>query len=124
DLITTIARISINACRLGNVEALDTIAKFATFDAVNNITDSHGWSLLHIACYFNHPLVVEFLVSVLKIPIQIKNQSYHGWTPLLVAVNQNSFECVKYIIQSNPNAFHPPFEVINAPTLMVRLGRT
>jgi ankyrin repeat protein len=69
------------------------------------MTDDHGWTPLHIACWSNPPAsVVQALVHAN--PSGAKEKDVHGNTPLHIASSnpESSVEVVELMLNANPSS--------------------
>lgn len=82
-------------CKEQNYKAFsELLNKNPTYSVDNKTAD--GWSLLHIASYFDFSLAVTLL---LKKGANINIEEKNGTTPLLMAVSNNSVSCVDTLLQ-------------------------
>jgi len=64
----------------GDLSAIRSFVQTSSNDADFNINyrgtkEYYGWSALHLACYFNHPQLVKYLLEVMQKPFIL---CYHG----------------------------------------------
>lgn len=68
---------------------------------------NYSWSALHLACYFGHKQVVDYLLSKkpFREEININVQNHSGDTPLHKATLTNRVELVQLLLSNGANVF-------------------
>lgn len=68
---------------------------------------NYSWSALHLACYFGHKQVVDYLLSkrAFREEININVQNHSGDTPLHKATLTNRVELVQLLLSNGANVF-------------------
>ncbi|WP_188153322.1 ankyrin repeat domain-containing protein [Wolbachia endosymbiont of Pentalonia nigronervosa] len=88
----------ISVTREGNFYLVkELIEKGADINIESNKKCESGWTLLHIATYYNHLNVVQYLVEK-GANFNAKDSSYYGYIPMHYAAERGHLDILKYFI--------------------------
>lgn len=82
------------ACRIGNLKKVKDYLYFHDFDI--NTQNELGYTGLHYACFYGKIKIVKYLIEELGADLEMMNLS--NSTPFLVAVENNQYNVVKYLL--------------------------
>ena len=51
-------------------------------------TDDRGMSVLHIACWFNRPSIVRYLLTLKSVPATVSDRDHDGLTPMELVITK------------------------------------
>ena len=89
----------LKACEEGELALVKQIAaeKKIILTMCNKDREAHGDSLLHVAAFFGHKKIVQYLMEKENFEVDLRN-NYKN-TPLHRAANQGHIQVVKYLIE-------------------------
>ena len=94
----------LHLCRFGStqgdyVEAISDLRRlFSNIPNVESLsTPSQNLSPVHLACTYNHPSIVEFLIQEAGLPVNARDAE--GWTPMHCACAEGHIDVVKILLR-------------------------
>lgn len=68
---------------------------------INDHVTPNGWTLLHVAAYYNHPKTAEHLIVQYKADVEARTND--GATPILLGAEKNSVETAELLLKHGAN---------------------
>ncbi|CAM6094173.1 unnamed protein product [Calypogeia fissa] len=91
-----------DAAKTGDLQALNEILRLGEVSVDLPSSSRGGWTALHLACFYDHPSVVE---SLLKAGANLEVRNDSGNTPLQLASLKGNIDIARILLESGADLY-------------------